>query len=70
MNHFGTKRIETERLALRRFAIGDAEAMYCNWASDSEVTKYLTWPAHDNVDVTRAVLKEWTAAYAHQDYYQ
>ena len=70
MNHFGTKRIETERLALRRFAIGDAEAMYLNWASDPEVTKYLTWPAHDNVDVTRAVLKEWTAAYAHQDYYQ
>lgn len=39
MNHCGTKRLETERLILRRFVIGDAEAMYRNWASDGEVTK-------------------------------
>ena len=44
--------------------------MFRNWASDPEVTKYLTWPAHANVDVTRAVLKDWTAAYASQNYYQ
>ena len=44
MRHCGTQLLETERLILRRFEIGDAEAMYKNWASDSEVTKYLTWP--------------------------
>ena len=44
--------------------------MFRNWASDPEVTKYLTWPAHANVDVTRAVLKDWTATYASQNYYQ
>ena len=42
MKHCGTQSIETERLVLRRFSIDDAEAMYINWASDPEVTKYLT----------------------------
>ncbi len=41
MKHCGTQSIETERLVLRRFSIDDAEAMYRNWASDPEVTKYL-----------------------------
>lgn len=70
MKHCGTRQLETERLVLRRFVVEDAEAMYRNWASDPEVTKYLTWPTHANVDVTRAILKEWTATYASQNYYQ
>ena len=46
----GTKRIETERLILRRFTMGDAEAMYANWASDPEVTEFLTWPPHRSAE--------------------
>ena len=41
MQHCGTQTIETERLILRRFRPEDADAMYRNWASDPEVTKYL-----------------------------
>jgi len=67
MNHCGTRQLDTERLVLRRFVTEDAEAMFRNWASDPEVTKYLTWPTHANVDVTRAVLKDWTATYASQN---
>ena len=71
MKHLGTKRIETERLILRRFTLEDAEAMYRNWASDPEVTKYLTWPVHDNVEVTKGVLSEWVLDYsAKEDSYQ
>ena len=70
MKRCGTKRLETERLILRRFVMEDAEAMFQNWASDSEVTKYLTWSAHDSVDVSRTVLEEWTAKYANGDFYQ
>ena len=33
--------------------------MYYNWASDPEVTKYLTWPAHTSLKVTRDLLEEW-----------
>ena len=41
MIRLGTQPPETERLILRRFAVTDAEAMYCNWASDPAVTKFL-----------------------------
>ena len=69
MNHLGTKIIETERLILRPFALEDAETMYRNWASDPEVTKYLTWPTHENIQVTQWVLNRWTGQYDKPDYY-
>ena len=53
MNKTGTQRIEIHQLILRPFRMEDAEDMYANWASDPEVTRYLTWPAHGSVDVTR-----------------
>ena len=70
MNHLGTKTIETERLILRPFTMEDAEPMLRNWASDPEVTKYLTWPAHGNVEISRWVLLDWTSQYEKPDYYQ
>ena len=42
MEHKGTIRLETDRLILRQFKIEDAENVFNNWASDDEVTKYLT----------------------------
>lgn len=70
MEHKGTITLESKRLVLRRFTVGDAEAMFTNWASDSEVTRYLTWQPHESVDITRAVLAEWTSHYDEPDYYQ
>lgn len=69
MKHLGTKRIETERLVLRRFVMEDAQPMFQNWASDPDVTKFLTWSAHASVEVTRAVLADWTAGYEKEDFY-
>ena len=70
MKHCGTQRLETQRLILRRFTPEDAEAMYRNWASDEEVTKYLTWPAHSGPEVSRFVLETWCASYDKDDFYQ
>lgn len=70
MNHIGTQYIETERLILRRFELSDAQAMFDNWASDDEVTKYLTWPAHGDASVTEGILREWVAQYAQDDCYR
>ena len=70
MNHIGTREIATERLTLRRFEIEDAENMFYNWANDPEVTKYLTWPAHESVDTTETILKEWISKYDEKDFYQ
>ena len=69
MDHQGTVRIETDRLILRRFKMEDAEIMYRNWASDDEVTKYLTWPTHADVNVTRSVIEGWIQSYANPDFY-
>ena len=69
MEHKGTQRIETERLVLRRFVSDDAPAMYKNWASDPEVTKFLTWPPHGSVDVTRKLIDMWISGYSRPDSY-
>ncbi|MBD5458174.1 MAG: GNAT family N-acetyltransferase [Lachnospiraceae bacterium] len=69
MNHKGTILLETNRLILRKFVIEDSEAMYNNWASEDEVTKFLTWPTHSDVEVTRAVLSNWIADYNKADFY-
>ena len=70
MKHCGTLRLKTERLVLRRFAPTDAAAMYKNWASDPEVTKFLTWPPHADRNVSKAVLEDWVKSYERKDYYQ
>lgn len=70
MLHCGTQRLETERLILRKFTKEDAAAMYKNWASDDEVTKYLTWSTHSNIDVSKNVLEDWVNSYSDDKYYQ
>lgn len=69
MNHIGTQYIETERLTLRRFELADAQAMFDNWASDDEVTKYLTWPTHTDVSVASRLLGEWVPQYMDNRFY-
>ncbi|MDR1821377.1 MAG: GNAT family N-acetyltransferase, partial [Oscillospiraceae bacterium] len=70
MQHKGTITLETGRLILRRFAPSDAEAMFRNWANDPEVTKFLTWPPHGTVEVTRAVIDSWVSGYESADKYE
>ena len=69
MNKTGTQRIETHRLILRRYRIEDAEDMFSNWASDPEVTKFLTWPTHQSIDGTRWVLNDWISHYDDGGYF-
>lgn len=69
MNHVGTQQLETDRLILRRYTKDDASAMYKNWASDDEVTKYLTWPTHESQEVTQQIIDEWVKSYSNENYY-
>lgn len=69
MKHCGTQRLETDRLILRRYVNADAAAMYKNWASDEEVTKFLTWPPHSNEEVSRSVIEDWINRYSSERYY-
>ena len=70
LNHKGTQTIETKRLILRKARLEDAKLMFQNWASDTEVTKFLTWPAHSNLEITERVLVSWIESYLKDDYYQ
>ena len=70
LTHKGTQTIETPRLILRRAIREDTDPMFRNWASDPEVTKFLTWPPHANIGVTQTVLESWLAEYEKADYYQ
>jgi len=69
MNHKGPVILETERLILRRFIIDDAAAMYKNWASDDEVTKYLMWQTHADVSVSESVINSWLELYQKPEHY-
>ncbi len=70
MKHLGTAVLETERLILRRFTIDDAMDMYRNWASDPDVTKFLTWKTYASPKDADAILKIWDENYAQPDFYQ
>ena len=70
MLHKGTQTIETTRLILRRAVREDAEPMFRNWASDPEVTKFLTWATHENVEAAYQILDQWAIEYEKPNYYQ
>ena len=70
LTHKGTQTIETSRLILRRAIREDAEPMFRNWASDPEVTKYLTWPTYEKVETAYQILDLWASEYEKPDYYQ
>lgn len=70
MNHIGTIQLETNRLILRRFSRDDAEAVFHNWASDDEVTRFLTWPTHQSIDDSRGFIDFCVNGYSQQSFYQ
>jgi ribosomal-protein-alanine N-acetyltransferase len=55
--------IATERLLLRRPKQSDAQTVFHRYASDREVTRYLSWPTHRSMADTLAFLamsdEEW-----------
>ena len=59
--------LETDRLILRPFELDDAESMFNNWASDEEVTKYLTWNTHKSIEETKSVLAFWVNQYEKEE---
>ena len=70
LTHKGTQQIETPRLVLRRAVREDAEVMFRNWASDPEVTKFLTWPTYQTAETAYPILDLWIEGYEQPDFYQ
>lgn len=65
----GTVPLETERLILRRLTPDDAQEVFDNWASDPEVTRFLRWNTHENVEATRNWLQQEAHQYADRSFY-
>lgn len=68
MNNLGTKTLETERLILRKFTMEDATGLY-SWASNPNVTKYVSWKPYESVQAAADNLKKWIADYEQGSYH-
>ncbi|MFQ5630184.1 MAG: GNAT family N-acetyltransferase [bacterium] len=55
--------IRTPRLILRMPTLQDAEAIFSSYAQDAEITKYLTWRPHQNIEETKTFLRSRIAAW-------
>lgn len=69
MNHIGTKELVSKRLVLRRFQPEDEKAIFKNWASNEQVSRYLTNPPVAQIEELQERLKEWISGYTRNDYY-
>ena len=69
IKHRGTTRLQTSRLVLRRAEKNDADPMFRNWASDSAVTKFLTWQAYDSVRKVERFIGHQLDNYKRNDFY-
>ncbi|MBM4262091.1 MAG: GNAT family N-acetyltransferase [Deltaproteobacteria bacterium] len=49
--------LKTERLRLRKVKLSDAEAIFRQYAQDPEVTRYVSWRAHQSLDETREYVR-------------
>lgn len=62
--------LKTERLILRKFKIDDAPAVYRNYASNDNVTKFLTWPTHASIDASYNYTKSVVQSYKEGKHYE
>ena len=51
--------LETERLVLRHFELGDVDALFRNLASDPEVVRFMSYSLCETVDATGKMIDEW-----------
>ena len=57
------KSLKTDRLSLRKAKLADAEAIFRQYATDPEVTKYVSWRAHRNLAETRDYMRMCSLAW-------
>lgn len=70
MNHIGTVRLETERLILRKISSDDFYFAYKNWVTDKEVTKFVGWSKHENIEETKRIFTNWINEYEYKKTYR
>lgn len=69
MENIGTIQLQTTHLVLRLLTTEDALQMFNHWASDSEVTKYLSWQPYQSVEDVEINLSEYQKNYIDPNYF-
>lgn len=69
MKNIGTIELETNRLLFRKASTSDSKDMFNNWASDKEVTKYLSWDAYEKEENAVSYLKYLEEEYIKDNFY-
>lgn len=70
MESIGTKKLETNRLILRKGTLNDAKEIYENYGKDPLVSKYVVWNQHDSIDDAINLMKKWEESYSTTDSYK
>ncbi|MGK7947414.1 MAG: GNAT family N-acetyltransferase [Xenococcaceae cyanobacterium] len=61
--------VETSRLKLRFPTIEDAPSIFEQYAQDKQVTKYMTWQPHHNIETTQQFLQQSIEDLTAKNYY-
>ena len=70
LEHKGSVLIQGRRIILQPFKVSDAFFMFRNWANDPDVTRYMTWFPHKDIQETESVISMWEDSYSRADFYQ
>jgi len=70
IDHKGSVLIQGHRIILQPFKVSDAFFMFRNWANDPDVTRYMTWFPHKDIQETESVISMWEEGYSKADFYQ
>ena len=70
MKHWGTQRMETERLILRPFRQSDAADMLDLWIADPAVQSEYGEPVYETPEQVGALLERWIAGYGQPSFYR
>ena len=70
LTHIGTRRIETERLVLRRFEYSDDNNMLDYWIADPAIQSMYSEPVYTTKQAVKELLDKYIGAYEKNDYYR
>jgi len=70
LEHKGSVLIQGQRINLQPFKVSDAFFMFRNWANDPDVTRYMTWFPHKDIQETESVISMWEEGYSKANFYQ
>jgi RimJ/RimL family protein N-acetyltransferase len=68
MKDLGTKRLETERLIIRKINLEDTHQIFLNWANDKKTNEYLTFKYHEDENQTINLIKSMISKYEKNGY--